>query len=134
MKFLLPLILFSFLSVAQDAPKIDPNTGLPTAGVAKKEKFSSRMLDALDGVNTKSIRCGVFDYYGTLTAEVKEMLDNQGELFLRRNRFTDAEIHPNTYLLVAIQVGALEISKGIYSYSWNIKICLLYTSPSPRDS
>ena len=32
MKLLLPLLLIAFSGFAQDAPKLDPNTGLPTSG------------------------------------------------------------------------------------------------------
>lgn len=108
MKYLLPLIFFSFLSVAQDSPKIDPNTGLPTAGVAKKEKFDKQILEALHGISTKNVDVAVQDTFGNLSAEVKEMLDNQKELFSRRNRFTYDKISRDTDLTVIISVGRVQ--------------------------
>ena len=108
MKYLLPLILFSFFCVAQDSPKIDPNTGLPTAGVAKKEKFDKETLEALHGISTKNVDVRVLDTFRNLPAEVKQMLDNQKELFSRRNRFTYEKISRDTDLTVTISVGKVQ--------------------------
>ena len=123
MKYLLPLIFSSFLSVAQDSPKIDPNTGLPTAGVAKKEKFDKHILEALHGISTKNVDVMVQDDFGDLSAEVKEMLDNQKELFSRRNRFTHDKISRDTDLSVIISVGKVQSgAKKLLGFMYTVRI------------
>ena len=122
MKHLLPLIFFSFAIVAQDSPKIDPNTGLPTAGVAKKENFDIRILAALHDVSTENILVVVSDVYGDLPDETKQMLNNQKELFSRRNKFTYTENDRDTYLIVNIRVGTTLTNKIITGYQYSLEI------------
>ena len=113
MKYLLPLLFFSFFVAAQDTPQIDPNTGLPTAGKAEKEeKYDKYLLEALKGITTKNIFVNVWNPLEKLPAETRKMVENQGQLFMKRNRFSGDGQGIDTWLAVRIIVNPLVMGQG----------------------
>jgi hypothetical protein len=121
MKFIMPLLLIAFSGFAQDAPKLDapkldPNTGLPITNVTGRDaKF---LADVLQGATRKRVQFIVIDRYDNLPDILEESLNAKMELGMKRNKLIN-EINrsPVEWSKIVISVG--KIGSG---FTWDVSI------------
>ena len=128
MKYLLPLIFFSFLSVAQDSPKIDPNTGLPLSnnnGNTSDKLHSEEhkwLVELLNGISPQCVVVDVLDSYKDVDKSFIQSIEGKLQLFLKRNKLDKSKWDPDGWLHIRVEVASLTLGNRTIGYDYIISI------------